>query len=186
MRNTIRSARVLLLTAMLAGCGDSGTGPDTNSQQATEFATGVFAAGSGLNMTAPPIGPQTVPCPAGGTRRIAGNTDASETNGERTLVWSISLTHNDCGMQLGNISLVLSGSSQSDGRSRMRMPSTAGGAPVILEYRARERGSMTTTQDGRSMTCSFDITSQLDPVSNVIRMTGTSCGRSVDLSRPVR
>lgn len=185
MRNTLCSAQVFILTAVMAGCGDPGTGPDT-SDQATEFASGVFAAGSGLNMTAPPIGPQTIPCPGGGTRRIEGNSAASDNNGERTVDWTISLTHNNCALRLGDLSLVLSGSSQSTGHSRMRMPATAGGAPIILEYQAHERGSMTTTQDGRSITCSYDITQQLDAANNVIRMTGTSCGRSVDLSRPVR
>jgi hypothetical protein len=176
---------VVLVLFVLGACDDGGTGPDQDADQATGFA---LAALGMMGSAGPGVGgplPQTLPCPSGGSRVIDGTTHSASGAGVHTVEWNLSMEYRDCALRIDTMSIELDGATRSEGRSRVRAPAQGGQRPTVLELESRDRGQMTTRTNGRTQTCSFDMTQRFDPVKNEIRLTGTSCGHKIDISRPV-
>jgi hypothetical protein len=172
---------LLPLIVTLAACSESSTEPDS-SINADLFAQAAVPLLS--SFTVGPTGlPAQVPCPAGGSLQMQGTTSFQANGNEFASTWDFTVQHNDCAIAVNARTLMTSGSTTSTGQMRMRPPAQPGGRVEMLEYEARNHGQLTTRDGNQSRTCSFDLTQHYDAVRKEMRMTGTSCGQTINLVR---
>ena len=122
-------------------------------------------------------------------RVIDGTSNVAVQRDERSVTWDLTLELRDCTIRFnhpagGQIVLVQSGTSESEGHTRFRVTPQSPQPAVLLELESSERGEMTTREGNRVRTCAFDITQRFEPATNQVRMTGTSCGHTIDIVRP--
>jgi hypothetical protein len=77
----------------------------------------------------------------------------------------------------------MNGVTHSEGRAVV-LPSTGAVLPSILSIRGRDRGELTTTFDGRSRACSFDLAHSYNGATQARTIEGTACGTRVTLRIP--
>ena len=175
-------AAFALITVTLAACSDAGpAGPATGQSEALA----ISAMGSGFMMVGPPIGPLEMPCPAGGKRILSGEHNVSTANGVSTSTFKHTLTYVDCATQLPHGKVVMKGSTQSEGTSRIQEPAALGGRPTLLELNSHDVGTITSTFADQSHSCSIDLRHTLERATNTMRVKGTACGNAIDRSFPL-
>jgi len=133
---------------------------------------------------------RSAPCPAGGEVSVSGSGE-SVLNGAtrvRTNSWSVTQTHAACAIfRERNDTVrvaVINGSVIASGTASYQLPEAPGGARTLLSYSATRSGSTTTSLEGRERVCAVDITETFDPATRSFAISGTICGRQVDLTRP--
>jgi hypothetical protein len=179
------SAALLGLFAALA-CSESPTEPEATRDDADHIASIALASGAGLaGLGSGPL-PLEVPCTAGGRRVLDGSMVATtEPDNVRRLVIDVTIEQHACAFLLNERRFETTGTSHLTGDTSFRFPSSAGEQPVVLTYELHETGEYTVTTDSHSITCSFDMTQRLEPGTNNIRITGTSCGHVIDAVHPL-
>ncbi|MGH7470012.1 MAG: hypothetical protein ACRENP_18865 [Longimicrobiales bacterium] len=185
MRATRKPTAVLLMLPLIAmtACSDPGTGPA--ELDAVDRALADISMMSNMGAGVAGERPQTVPCPFGGSRVTDGMVTTGFADGVYTCVWDLTMAYRHCALRVDTLTIELDGLTHSEGRSRTRVPSAAGQSVVPLELDGRNWGEMTTRLDTRTQTCSFEMRQRYDPIKSEIRLTGTSCGRSIDIARPI-
>ena len=195
------------LVLALAACSDSTGVPagisqadanqlaadlDANSTLSTtdfglgaSFSVGVDGSGSASSVSAPvPINNQftvTKQCPKGGQVVIAGTTTGT---GDRT-THSLSLatiatrTDTNCAFETRNGVLTINGNPNIAFDGKLNI---VNGAFSGLQT-ATHKGSFTWARTGGSGTCDVDLTSSFDPATHTVTVTGTFCGRTVNVTR---
>ena len=149
------------------------------------FSVTVDGSGSAASVSAPvPIDNQftiTKQCPKGGQVVIAGRTTGT---GDRT-THSLSLeavatrTDTDCAFDTRRGVLTINGNPNIafDGKINI-----VNGAFSGLQT-ATHKGSFKWARTGASGTCDVDLTSSFDPATHTVTVTGTFCGRTVNVTR---
>ncbi len=149
------------------------------------FSVTVDGSGSATSVSAPvPIDNQftiTKQCPKGGQVVIAGRTTGT---GDRT-THSLSLetvatrTDTDCAFDTRRGVLTINGNPNIafDGKINI-----VNGALSGLQT-ATHKGSFKWARTGASGTCDVDLTSSFDPATHTVTVTGTFCGRTVNVTR---
>jgi hypothetical protein len=184
-RHARHASLLLPLLFLFAGCSESGTEPEADADTANDFAQVFLMLSGEMNFAGPGELPVTLPCPAGGTRRLDGNFATGSNDAELTATWSLEALYSDCAFNLQETMLTLTGTMTSTGQTKYRLPAEQGQPGILLEYSSRSFGQMTTRSGQGTQTCGFDTTVQFDPALNVLRMMGTSCGHTINITRPV-
>lgn len=192
----------LVLGAVLAGCGDGGTGPGDRSltrAQAVELHAALFAMGAGFaegeipGMIAGnrvPGAPranenffaysfdQPQPCVPSGFVRVKGSMTGTWDDAAQTSVFGaeLSVTHNDCAVQTedGGV-FTLSGDPDID--VTLETASDIGG---LASLRITEKGAFTWENDGGSGRCTVDVVAELVSATGALEVSGSFCGFPVD------
>ena len=149
------------------------------------FSVTVDGSGSAASVSGPiPIDNQftiTKQCPKGGQVVIAGRTTGT---GDRT-THSLSLetvatrTDTDCAFDTRRGVLTINGNPNIafDGKINI-----VNGALSGLQT-ATHKGGFKWARTGASGTCDVDLTSSFDPATHTVTVTGTFCGRTVNVTR---
>lgn len=173
---------LVLALVTVAGCSESSTAPEPAIE------ADAFALAATPGMTAFAFGPgglpRELPCPAGGKLNLEGTTSAQVSGTELSSTWTITTRHLDCAVRINDRTLVTSGSANSTGHMRMRLPAQSGDPPAMLEFEARSQGEMTTRDGVHTRTCTYDLTQRYDAARKEVTLTGTSCGHSINIVRP--
>jgi hypothetical protein len=178
------AARMALAGLLAAACGESPSEPRATPGQAQEMMLLSMAATGGWISGPPGSGPRQVQCPAGGTIASDGSVDIAEDGDVLAITFLMTATHQACAVLIDQMRIVTTGHTHIEGATRMRRPAAAGQPAILLSHESHQTGEMTTTHDGQSITCAFDITQSYDPVANTLHIRGTSCGHTIDLVRP--
>ena len=159
------------------GTSDIGLGPS--------FSIIIDGSGSAASVSAPiPIDNQftvTKQCPKGGQVVIAGRTTGT---GDR-VTHSLSLetvatrTDTDCALDTRNGVLTINGNPNIAFDGKLNI---VNGALSGLQT-ATHKGSFKWARTGGSGTCDVDITSSFDPATHTVTVTGSFCGKTVNVTR---
>jgi hypothetical protein len=197
--NSIFSVTAFAACLTLAAC-DGTTGPDddeisaASAEEVAEIVVGLDASGgAAYGMTSDPrTGSQTfnrtATCPAGGTHSMEGSSTSSYNATTRVLShsWSHTQTHDACAhiQRRGDreVTVVLDGTLTVTGSASYELPETAGQGRKILAYSSNRTGSTKTTIGDRTRTCEIDVSETYDPDTGLFTITGTVCGREVNLT----
>jgi hypothetical protein len=182
-------ARTVVAIASIgfAACSDGPSGPQSSEND--ELARLMFFGMDPVALSAlPTAGPISLehPCPAGGKLRREGNHAVERVGNTLVATWNFVLTHSDCAFDGPFGRLVTNGSTRNEGHARTNATAQAGERPNILEYSAHQVGTMSTTHNGVTRTCSTDVTQTYDVQAQSMRLTGTVCGNAIDVLLPTR
>lgn len=123
-------------------------------------------------------------CPGGGRTVIEGDMSVTKEEGLWVHRWNQELRQEACVLLVGQRQVRTDGAMHLVGESRSSPPVGQVARPVW--QRATQSGWLTTVYDRRSSTCTYDLSIDLDPGTNVYRVHGQACGRTVDDRIPVR
>jgi hypothetical protein len=160
------------------GSGDVGLG--------AVFSIGVDQSGASASVaTAPfPINNQftvTKQCPRGGQVVIAGSVTGTgdRTTHNLTLDANATRTDTNCAFDTRNGVLTLSGNPNIAYTGHLNI---VNGALSGLQTQTH-KGSFTWSRTGGSGTCDVDISSSYDPSTHTVTVTGSFCGRIVNITK---
>lgn len=184
-----RHAAVLAaVTITLAACSDGPSEPAPSDRDVL----GLVFAGTGA---APLMSGQpgitvridgTIACPAGGTLERTGTAHTERDGDVHATEWDFTVIHRECAMEGPFGRVVTDGTMHSEGSSRVVPPAQPGQWPQLLAFQAHQEGTMTSTFNGTTRTCSLDIVQTFEPDDEVMHISGTSCGRAFDVRVPYR
>lgn len=196
----------LAAVLLLAACGDTPAGPDPAldgaeadlaaaalDDLAAGVVDGLFAAP--LFSTSAPAGgdvraavtldesfTRTVGCPGGGSVTVQGRTIGTMDRATRTgaRVTEATRVENACVVNVRNgATLTLSGAPSTAMRAEQSVTAGVPGPRTVTH-----RGAFTWTRStGGSGGCAVDLVSVLNPETRTITVSGTFCGRSVNVTR---
>lgn len=150
------------------------------------FSVSLDGSGASASVSAAPITIDnqftvTKQCPKGGQVVIAGRATGT---GDRT-THSLSLetvatrTDTDCAFQARNGILTLNGNPNIAYDGKLNI---VNGALSGLQTQTH-KGSFKWARTGGSGTCDVDLSSSFDPATHTVTVTGTFCGRTVNVTR---
>jgi hypothetical protein len=195
------SSIAVVLTLVLSACSNSDdpAGPDPSETTDLTFAeasalAGVFAAealgateGQGPATSGSEVVPfdfevaVTVPCPLGGEVAFTGAmSGAFDTETDAlSLSFAASQVHAGCAVDADGVTVTVNGNPGLELASEL---SIAGDPPEGTHMATLSGGFDWATSDGRSGTCSVDLTANLDVGTEVGTAGGTFCGYTVGAS----
>jgi len=188
----------LLAAVCLAGCEGDSTAPSASLGDAEIEAVALFlsdADGSGglFSMSEGFAGSRdfshTRPCPGGGTRSVEGTRSLSADSGTGVVnaEWTTTQSHDGCGVlrRRGEqrVAAVIDGSVTALGAAAFLPPESPGAGRELLAWANYRSGMTTTTVGDRQRSCEISVVETFDPASGTFSMTGTICGREVDIVR---
>jgi hypothetical protein len=196
----IRWVLPLMAGALLTACDDS-TGPEGDLSAAEAESVALFlsdADGTAAFLMAPDalVGPHEVnrtrPCPAGGSHSVTGSRTRSLDEETRvvTTAWTTVQTHDDCTFTRSRrgqeVTVVIDGSVTAEGSATHQLPDAPGDRRQVLSYMNTRTGSITTTVGDRVRTCDIQVTESYDAATDTFTVSGTICGREIDVTREHR
>ncbi len=127
---------------------------------------------------------RTVDCPGGGTTVVSGEHHSTFASDTRivTMDWTASHVHDGCVFTLGDLTVTLDGSVETTGSASKQLPQTRDERPQLLSLEASRTGHLDWTSDQGTRSCDIALTQSYDPDTGMIHITGTVCGRDVDVS----
>jgi len=193
------SALALAAALALAGC-DGATEPDdrevvtpedAGAMAAFVFDLDAFAVGAAaLGSTAGARSfNRTAPCPAGGTASMSGSSETSTDAATKVVStkWTHTQTHTACAFTFTrgdkSVTTVIDGKVTAAGSSSFKLPETRGGLPTLLTWSSTKVGSTTTKVGDKSSTCAVDIKETYDAATKKFTITGTMCGKQINVTR---
>ena len=204
MKNTLRfggmpAAFVLAATLALGGC-DAGTGPDERDLLTSEdadalaaFLSDVEILAVGVEALASSTGTRsftrTASCPAGGSVSVSGSSESTRDDESHVVStkWSTTQTHAACAIartrEETTVTAVIDGTVTTSGTSSWKLPEKRGDSRTLFSWTATKVGSTTTTVGDRKNTCEVNITQTWDPATQTFTVSGTMCGRQVNVTR---
>ncbi len=202
----IRLAAVAAAAFALAACGKDATSPAASTQlkpdEAQALALGMAASGDAYSgavaapdvvtlstmTTATTIGPiaftQSHPCPKGGTVTpdvtITGSIDLTA----RSLSMEVKGTETpkDCAYPVKALTVTVNGNPNLAIDAKLAI---VAGVPSGAQTFTEKGGFTWATSDGRSGTCTVDMTSSADFGKNLRSVSGTFCDTKIDISGPL-
>lgn len=132
---------------------------------------------------------KSVACPAGGTTSIASSSESSTDDATRIVStrWTTTKTQAACAVTHTrdgkSVTAVMDGAVTTAGTSSYQLPAKRGEARTLLTWASATTGSTTTKVGDRTNTCAVDLKESYDPATKVFTVTGTMCGREVNLTR---
>jgi hypothetical protein len=123
----------------------------------------------------------THPCPAGGTVTISGSSVGTSDPVAHNLSVTTTATKTDaaCAFNARNGVLTLTGNPNV---ALVTTVNIVAGKPVGPQTQSH-KGSVSWARGTKSGTCNVDVTSTFDPTAATFTVTGTMCGRTVNVSR---
>ena len=123
----------------------------------------------------------TRPCPAGGTVTIAGSSTGTSDPAAHNLTITSSVTRTEaaCAFNTRHGTVTLNGNPNVAMTNSINI---VAGKPVGPQTQTH-KGSFTWTRGSKSGTCNEDVTSTFDPAAGTITVSGSMCGRTVNVSR---
>jgi hypothetical protein len=180
---------LIVLCLGLSACSDSPSGPSRSQDSANALAEAMLGGAEVGMMGAIPGRTIDVDvaadCPAGGRRAISGQTTATHEDNAIAVTWDLVMTHHDCAVDIREWRIVTNGSIRNRGSNAFIPPAKAGERPTVLRYESHQTGEASTMTDGRTITCTIDLVQTYDPGARTMRLVGNSCGRPIDITRPV-
>ncbi len=178
--------RAALSALMLLGLAVAACESDT-AAPATDRADLVMAVASlsmtmrsgtpGMNQT------YTQVCPDGGRLVVEGSDSYSDEDGIAVNTWDQVMRHEDCAMTVDGRVVIANGEMHVFGEARFGP--AVNGIGTLAMQESGQQGSMTTTADGESRSCDLDLTHVFDREANQYHITGSACGRPIDLHVPL-
>jgi hypothetical protein len=178
MRIRILSTAVVL-SATLAACGESGTGP-SGAAGASAARHSVSAAGTGSFSTE---FAQTVPCSPSGAVDLAGTLSGSWDEVAKTARLQIgaAVRHQACAIQGDRGVVTVTGDPDID-----LAISASGDATGLTELRVTEVGAFNWQKGAEnSGRCTVDLTAELVAGTRNVRVSGSFCGFAIDETTPI-
>jgi hypothetical protein len=197
-------AFALVAGLAFTGCDGEGTGPDEEMTGARAEAIATFMLdidvndGGAYGMNMDPRGgshefSRSAPCPAGGSHSVSGSRSSSLDTDTRVLstTWSTTQTHDDCAITHSRrdqqVTVVIDGNITASGSASYQLPTDRPGhGRELLSYSSSRAGSTTTTAGDRTRVCEINVTETFDPATGAFTVTGTVCGRAVNVTRQPR
>jgi hypothetical protein len=160
----------------------------SSSLGAADFGLGAMvairAAGSGTAAAAAPVAINntfsiTKQCPQGGNVVIAGTIIGTGDQATRSLTVDANATRTDtgCAFQTDDGVLTLNGNPNIVYKGHLNI---VNGMLSGLQTQSH-KGSFTWARPGGSGTCDVDVSSSYDPVTRIATVTGTFCGKAVNV-----
>jgi hypothetical protein len=193
-----RAAALALLALSLAGCADA-TGPrdETPTQTVAEGIATFLADSDPTSLYASATGTRTgtnqfertTSCPAGGGQTMSGKGTSSLDEATRVVssTWTNTHTQDDCAFQRTRgdqtLTVVIDGSVTATGAFSYRLPEQRGDPRVLLSYTITRKGATTTKVGDRTQRCEINTRETYDPATDRFTITGTICGREVNVTR---
>ena len=200
-----KPALLALAAALLAGCGRDATAPAASELGSADAAllaeeldvltSTVLGAQIGSLVFALPDNAEPVPinrsftgtrqCPAGGSVAVAGTASGELDWAARSLTieTTATRTENACAIparKQGGATLTLNGNPNVVVTGRQKI---VAGQPVGPQTLTQKGGFTWSSSDGRSGSCTLDLTSTLDFATQTYTVKGTMCGQTVDVSK---
>ena len=193
----------LAAAVVLAACDKGTTGPDGSSQLSAEDVRtlagetgdqdGAMMDGfGGPSFNKTPAGPQfattvtttftrTRTCPQGGSVKLEGThtvtADPATHSGSST--FSATRTETACAFARNGRTITINGNPNTQLTASQ---SWTNGVPGVRT--ATKKGSFTWSRsDGKSGTCTVDVTATWDPATHTLHVSGTLCNQTVDVTR---
>lgn len=129
---------------------------------------------------------RTHACPKGGSVTVAGTTTGEGDRATRTLTTETNATKTQaaCAFQARNGTVITT-----TGNPNLAIKDSrkiVNGQPSGPQTTTQKGAFNWSTSTGKSGSCTVDITSTLDPAAKTRTVKGTMCGRTVDVTKPVR
>ncbi|HEX6133522.1 MAG TPA: hypothetical protein VFZ24_06150 [Longimicrobiales bacterium] len=172
---------ITALSALLVATAACEPGPTTPGTDHAQFVTAFvgLASTAGTSTDGETF---TAPCPAGGQFVIEGTT-TRQRDGEVSIVrWDKAIRYEGCSMTRNGVMARADGQMASAGEARFG-EAVDQHAPLLFQL-STQTGSMTTVVNGTTRTCSYDLRHEFDAGSGSYRITGTACGRAIDMRAP--
>jgi len=189
----------LLAALALSAFGDHGTtgpGAPLTQADAAALSRAVFAVGAGLAGGGVPTGARgnktlradgsttfsfsfdtSQPCTPSGSVGLTGALSGSvEVGGPAQVQVNVSVRHQGCVVQTDN-----GGTFKLNGDPGIDVAlAAAAGAGGVTAFHATEKGAFTWERGSSSGRCTVDVTADLVPGTQTVRLTGSFCGFAVD------
>jgi hypothetical protein len=123
----------------------------------------------------------THPCPVSGSVTVAGTTVGTSDPVAHNLSVTTTATRTDAACAFNT----KHGVATITGNPNVAMTATVNvvaGKPTGVQTQSH-KGSFTWSRDGKTGTCAVDVTSAFDPAAGTFTVTGTMCGRTINISR---
>jgi hypothetical protein len=203
MRHRLSTSAALVLAVAAAACDGKGTtGPSAPLTQADAAALSraMFAVGAGLaggNVPAGARGNRTTlasgsttfsftfnsaqPCAPSGNVGLAGAVSGAVAGQAAEVTVNVAVKHEGCTVQVDN-----GGTFKLTGDPKIDVALTASAnAAGVTAFHATETGAFTWERgSGSSGRCAVDVTADLVPGTQNVRLSGTFCGFAVDQTVP--
>ena len=177
------SAVLIVAVCSVSGCGESSVEPLARDDATITLGSGTIFDVQSLQGDSAIVNTEGK-CDAGGTRKMSGIVRGSSAGNVRTITFALQSAMIGCAMRAATGQLItVDGLINMTGETRAQL-SGANQPPMILSATSRQQGTSTTTFDGQTTTCQIDVVQTYDSVTKKSRLTGTSCGRAVDLVVP--
>jgi len=139
------------------------------------------AAGPQFATTVTTTFTRTRTCPKGGSVKLEGThtltTDPPTRTGSAS--FNATRTENACAFDRGDNTITITGNPNTQLTSNQSWSNGVRGVRT-----ATKKGSFTWSRsDGKSGTCNVDVTATWDPATHTLRVQGTFCNRTVDVTR---
>ena len=122
-------------------------------------------------------------CPAGGSVTIAGRTTGEAHRESRSLTTETTAVKTDVDCAFGTprgIVITVTGDPNVVMRANRKL---VNGTPSGPQTQSQKGAYTYRTSDGRSGSCTIDVTSTFDPAAMTMTLRGTNCGRAIDVTR---
>jgi hypothetical protein len=194
-------ASVALAASACDGRGTTGPGAPLTQADAASLSRAVFAVGAGFADGSVPAGARgnrtvlangtasfsfnfntTQPCVPAGSVGLAGAVSGAVAGQSAQVQVQVAVQHDGCTVQTDNGSFKLTG----DPRIDFALTAAAG-ASGVTAFHATETGAFTWERgSGSSGRCAVDVTADLVPGTQNVRLSGSFCGFAVDQTVPAR
>lgn len=170
----------VVVPAVLAACGDGPTEPRDGPLDVGMAVLTMTMAQAPATLDGEDTYQQA--CPSGGRFTVEGTSGYAVEGEVSVLTWDEVMRYEDCALSLESSEAVANGEMHLVGEARFGPP--VDGVSPILMQESGQVGTMTTLYRGETRTCAYDLAHVYDPEADNYHITGTACGRSVDLRVP--
>jgi hypothetical protein len=186
MRKRSPSSNVAALVALVAAtsaCDRQPTAPEDGN--AANDAMAVAAITATMRPSSLTAGERHVQaCPAGGRLVVEGSGSFEYSDQGTVNEWDMIMRHEACAVSLNGRTATADGEMHLWGEAR-HGPPVEQVSPILFQ-RSFQVGAMTTTIDGHSITCAYDLSHVYEPERGDYLVTGSVCGRSISIRAPAR
>lgn len=180
-RRLVGTVMAVAVPVLLAACDGGPTEPEGGGADVVLAVLNMSMARHPASLEGP--GTWEYACPSGGRFVVEGEMSFGQEGDVSIHTWDQLMTYEDCAMSLEGSEAVANGEMHIEGEARFGPP-VDGRAPILMQE-SSQVGTMTTSYRGETRTCAYDLTHVYVPADEEYRISGTACGRSVDLRAPL-
>lgn len=164
--------------AAFAACGDDPVAPPLDDVDVA------FAAAS-LALTIPPNGPDSVdiPCPEGGRLVVEGTNTLYEDPDSAIHEFNQTVLYDGCAFRFQNRDVTTEGNLILVGQGHYG-PQSIDTRRVLMSGQSTQGGALTSTYEGQTVACGYNLSITIDTVTYEQNITGTVCNEPIDITAP--